>query len=125
MLYIILLCHHLLVRFFHQKEELTKSEDIRRAYNDISEIAVAYSLYKYGERHYLKSFRVEDLYNSNDGTGLFMEYGLDKNVLDKILRTLDSSSSRVLMAELNMGLDNITLRDDLSSVQVISLLTTD
>lgn len=112
-------------KIFHQKEELTKSEDIRRAYNDISEIAVAYSLYKYGERHYLKSFRVEDLYNSNDGTGLFMEYGLDKNVLDKILRTLDSSSSRVLMAELNMGLDNITLRDDLSSVQVISLLTTD
>lgn len=83
-------------------------------------------MYKYGERHYLKSFRIDDiddLYNSNDETGIFIEFGLDKNILDKALRTLDSSTPRVLVAELNMGLDNITLLDDLNSTQIISSLT--
>lgn len=110
-------------KIFQQKEELTKFEDIRNPHNNISDIAVAYSLYKYGERHYLKSFRIDDLYNSNDGTGIFIEFGLDKNILDKALRTLDSSTPRVLVAELNMGLDNITLLDDLNSTQIISSLT--
>lgn len=113
-------------KIFQQKEELTKFEDIRNPHNNISDIAVAYSLYKYGERHYLKSFRIDDiddLYNSNDETGIFIEFGLDKNILDKALRTLDSSTPRVLVAELNMGLDNITLLDDLNSTQIISSLT--
>lgn len=107
---------------FHQKDELTKSEDTRSPYNDISDIAVAYSIYKYGERHYIKSFRIEDLYNGNDGTGIYFEYGVDKDVLEKNLRKLDSFSPKILTAELNMGLDNITLLDNLNSVSILTLL---
>lgn len=107
---------------FHQRDELSKSEEMRNPYNEISEIAVAYSLYKYSERHYIKAFRVEDLYKSNDNSGIYFEYGIDKEIFEKSLRTLDSYTPRVLTAELNMGLDNITLRNDLNPVSVLSLL---
>ncbi len=108
---------------FHQKEQLTKFDDIRKPHNDVSDIAVAYSLYKYGRAHYITSFRVEDLYSSNDGTGVFFEFCLGKSKFEKILRTLDSYSPRILTAELNMGLDNITLHQEWNEIDVLKLLT--
>ena len=44
------------------------------------------------------------------------------HTFEKVLRTLNSTSNRVLVAELNMGLDNITLREDLTSISVIEAL---
>lgn len=108
---------------FHQKKDFSKSDDIRKSYNDISDVAVAYSLYKYGKTHYIKSFRIEDLYNSKDGTGIFFEFGLDKSDFEKVLRTLDTSNPRILTAELNMGLDNITLHDEWSEIDILKSLT--
>ena len=40
----------------------------------------------------------------------------------KKLRALSSANNRVLIAELNMGLDHITLRDDLDPLKVLELL---
>lgn len=104
---------------FHQKEDISKTDDIRKSHDDISDIAVAYSLYKYGKTHYIKSFRIDDLYNSNDGTGIFFEFGLNKADFEKALRTLDTSIPRFLTAELNMGLDNITLHDEWSEISIL------
>lgn len=108
---------------FHQKEEISKTDDIRKSHDDISDAAVAYSLYKYGKAHYIKSFRIDDLYNSNDGTGILFEFGLGKSDFEKVLRTLDSSNPRILTAELNMGLDNITLHDEWSEISILKSLT--
>jgi 3'-phosphoadenosine 5'-phosphosulfate sulfotransferase (PAPS reductase)/FAD synthetase/ferredoxin len=107
---------------FHQKEELSKSDDIRKSHNDISDAAVAYSLYKYGKTHFIKSFRLDDIYNSSDGTGILFEFGIDKVGLEKTLRTLDTLTPRVLTAELNMGLDNITLHDNMDVITVLKQL---
>ena len=46
-------------------------------------------------------------------------FGVPKAVFEKALRTLNSSSNRILVAELNMGLDHITLREDLNSESVL------
>lgn len=37
----------------------------------------------------------------------------------KALKVLNSMNNRVLVAELNMGLDSITLRNDLTAISVL------
>lgn len=52
----------------------------------------------------------------------FFEFGLNKADFEKILRTLDTSIPRILTAELNMGLDNITLHDEWSEISILKSL---
>lgn len=105
-----------------QGEELGKKR-IRNAYDDLSLEALAYSLYLYGERNDRLEFRVSDLYKSEGYKSAALEFGISKNDMLKKLRALSSDSNRVLLAELNMGLDHITLRDDMTSVDVLKALT--
>lgn len=94
----------------------------RSAYNDISIEAVAYSLYKYGKAKDMKMLRVSDLYREDEVIGLYKEFGVERNELLKKLRSLSSDSNRVLVAELNMGLEHITLRDDLTPLTALQTL---
>lgn len=89
---------------------------------DISREAIAYSLYKFAEEKGIRSFRISDLYASDVNTGIYKEFGITKSELEKALRSLNSESNRVLIAELNMGLDHITLREDLSSETILDIL---
>lgn len=105
-----------------QGEEASKVRH-RSSYNDLSLEALAYSLYVYGEKHETKEFRVSDLYNSEGYKCAPLEFGISKSELLKKLRALSSESDRVLIAELNMGLDHITLREDMTSVDVLKMMT--
>ena len=95
----------------------------RLAYNDLSPEAVAYSLYKYGQTKEMKMFRVSDLYRADENYGVYKEFGINKTELLKQLRYLHSEKNGVIVAELNMGLDHITLRDDIDAINAIKLLT--
>jgi len=95
---------------------------IRQQYENLSEIALAYSLYKFSEVTGIRSLRVSDFYSADCEFGPYKTFGLSKSNFEKSLRSLDSFSNRVLTAELNMGLDNITLRDDLNSITVLKAL---
>ena len=105
-----------------QGEEFDKKR-IRQAYEDLSLEALAYSLYLYGEKNEISEFRVADFYNSEERKGVAMEFGIAKTDLIKKLRALSSDTNRVLIAELNMGLDHITLRKDLTPISVLEILT--
>lgn len=94
----------------------------RTPYNDLSPEAVAYSLYKYAQHNDLKMFRVSDLYRSEVSCGPYKEFGINRTELQKKLRYLSSNKNRVLVAELTMGLDHITLRDDLDQLSVLKAL---
>ena len=94
----------------------------RQAYNELSPEAVAYSLYKYAQNKEIRMLRVSDLYRQEETFGVYKEFGISKDDLLKSLRFLSSDSNRVLVAELNMGLDHITLRDDLSAISVLKEL---
>ena len=96
---------------------------LRHSYDDLSVEALAYSLYVYGEKNDTHEFRVSDLYQPNVEYGPYIEFGISKNAIFKKLRYLSTESNRVLIAELNMGLDHITLRQDLNSTSVLELLT--
>lgn len=98
-------------------------EHIQRGnYDDLNEISLAYSLYKYGEAHNIHSLRVSDFYQAGCDGGPFVEFGISKPAFEKVLRTLNSACNRVLIAELNMGLDHISLREDLTSESVLKQL---
>lgn len=108
---------------FEQKVSLSKTEDFRKSHDSISEGGVIYSLYRYAEHHYTKSFRVKDLYESKSFTGLYSEFGTDKNIFEKILRST-SANSDILTADLTMGLDHITLNENYDSLKALKLITT-
>lgn len=95
----------------------------RHFYLDLSREAIAYSLYKYAENQGIKSFRLSDLYNEECKGGPFREFGISKSDLEKALRSLNSETNRVLTAELNMGLDHISLREDLNALSALEILT--
>lgn len=94
----------------------------RLPYNDLSPEAVAYSLYKYAQEKGIKMLRVSDLYRPEEECGLYKEFGISKTELQKKLRFLSSDKNRVLVAELAMGLDHITLRDDLNAITALKTL---
>lgn len=107
---------------FCYSEEIDSKKYIRREYQDVSEIAIAYSLFKYSELTGIHSLRVADFYTEDCQFGPYRVFGLGRSNFEKLLRTLNSNQKRVLIAELNMGLDNISLREDLSSLDVVKML---
>lgn len=108
---------------FNLYEGQEKDFAIRLPYNDLSEEAVAYSLYKYSKVRNTLILRVSDFYQNDSEAGVFVEFGIAKSDLEKKLRALNSLTNRVLVAELNMGLDYITLREDLDALKVLEILT--
>lgn len=95
----------------------------RKEYDDISIEAVAYSIYRFAKEHELSMLRVSDLYSAEEEHGIFKEFRTSKQALFRKLRTISSESNRVLVAELAMGLDHITLREDLTPFTVLKTMT--
>lgn len=104
-------------------QEIEKLTYTKEPYNDLAREAIAYSLYKYAKEQGIKSFRISDLYKDECKTGPYREFGVSKTLLEKALHSLNSDTNRVLTAELNMGLDHITLRDDLNALSALEILT--
>lgn len=104
-------------------QETEKLRYVKNGTNDLSREAIAYSIYKYAETQGIKTLRVSDLYSEECKGGPYREFGIAKSDLEKALRSLNSDINRVLTAELNMGLDYITLRDDLYALSVLEILT--
>jgi len=102
--------------------ETSSKKYVRDIYEDVSETAIAYSLYKYSEFISMKTFRVSDFYDPKCDRGPYREFGIDESLFKKRLRSLSASSSRILLAELNMGLDNITLQENLTPLDILKIL---
>lgn len=98
------------------------SSIVRQPHEDISPITVAYSLYRYAESKKRYSLTVSEFYNEKQTEGLYRQFGLSIERFETILRTLKEEKNRVLNVDLNMGLDNINLRDDLNSMDVLTML---
>lgn len=95
----------------------------RKEYDDISIEAVAYSIYRFAKEHELSMLRVSDLYSAEEEHGIFKEFRTSKQALFRKLRTISSESNRVLVAELAMGLDHITIREDLTPFTMLRTMT--
>jgi 3'-phosphoadenosine 5'-phosphosulfate sulfotransferase (PAPS reductase)/FAD synthetase/ferredoxin len=107
---------------FGQLEPVNKDTFKRLPFENLSSEAVAYSIYKYAKEKSIFSLRVADFYNSDVNGGVAKEFAISKVVLERCLRALNSNTNRVLVAELNMGLDSITLREDLTPLTCLKTL---
>lgn len=105
-----------------QGAQFDKNRLVRNEYTDLSEIAIAYSLYKYGEKNNATSLRVKDFYDEDCENGIVREFCLSKDIFEKGLRTLNSARERVLVAELNMGLNHITLQEGTKPLDIVKKL---
>lgn len=94
----------------------------RFPHNDISLVAVAYSFYRYAERQKRYMLTVSEFYDENQKEGIYRQFGISRETLEKLLLSLQEESNHVLRAELNMGLDNIILREDLTSKDILKLM---
>lgn len=64
-----------------------------------------------------------DLYDPTNKCGTYREFGLDRETLISLLRSINSDMNPVLNATFSMGLDHITLREELTPLEVLKLLT--
>lgn len=103
-------------------KESGKLTVMRNTYNEISLVAVAYSLYLYAESKDRRSLTISEFYAEGQDEGIYREFGLDRSVFERILRTLQEERNHVLNVQLNLGLDNINLRDDISSEDILKMM---
>lgn len=95
---------------------------VREYYEDVTAAGLAYNLYKYAEVRGIRFLRISDFYTESCINGPYKTLGIAKSTFEKELRALNSGTNRVLIAELSMGLDSITLREDLTPLSCIQSL---
>lgn len=105
-----------------QGTKIDKDNIQRQSYEGLSKEALAYSIYKFATLQNIKTMRVSDMYKADDAVSVNKEFCTSEASVKRLLHSLNSDVHRVLIAELNMGLDNITLTDDLSPVSVLKML---
>ena len=105
-----------------QYKMIDKEQFVRQGFDEISPVAMAYSLYKYSQEHKVTMLRASDFYATTATGGIHKEFGTSRGNFEKGLRALNSSEDRILVAELNMGLDSITLRNDLTPLEILKKL---
>lgn len=104
------------------KKEQNKTILTRLPHNGISLVAVAYSLFRYAEHQKRYTLTISEFYEENQTKGIYRQFGINKDTLGRLLLSLQEESNHVLRAELSMGLDNIILRDDLKSIDIIKMM---
>ena len=90
--------------------------------SNLSNIGLAYSIYRFAEQIGTKSLRVSDFYGEEANASSVQVFGLSKASFEKGLRSLNSEKNRILIAELSMGLQHITLRDDIDSANIVQIM---
>ena len=90
--------------------------------NDIALVTVAYSLYRYAESKDRYSLTVSEFYNENQAEGIYRQFGIDRQTFEKCLRSLQEERNHILNVQLNLGLDNINLREDLKSTDILKMM---
>lgn len=103
---------------------INKTQIQKKGFDTIEREALAYSLFKYAETKGVRALRLADLFATDNDKGAYREFGIVRTTFEQLLRSLNSDEKRVLVAELNMGLDSITLKEGLTPLTCLQQLTT-
>ncbi len=87
----------------------------------IHPLVVAYSLYKAAEHIERRDFTVSELYSKEFKGGPYKLFGISRDKLERVLRGLQEDKEQILRVDLVADLDNIYLRDDLSSLDIVKI----
>lgn len=108
------------------KETITLNSIVRGNWNNPDPVVILYSLYKFAEAcgdYY--QFTLTRLLNHNidsDGISPTQIFGLDRDSMVQLLNGLTVNYPDFISASFTLNLDNITLRSDKSSRDVLELL---
>ena len=89
--------------------------------DNLHPLAVAYSLYKAAEHLGRRDFTVSELYSKEFQGGPYKLFGISRDRLERILRGLQEDKEHILRVDLFADLDNIYLREDLSSLDILRI----
>lgn len=96
---------------------------VQRYENDeVSPIAVAYSLYRYAKSKNRHALTVDEFYKNKQDEGPYRLFLMSKERLENTLRYLQENKSGIIKVDLTKGLDNINLREDLDYIDILKLL---
>lgn len=90
--------------------------------NDIHSVAVAYSLYKLAEDKKRYDFTVSDFYEDSCEGGPYKLFGISREKLEDILRYLQEEKNQTVRVDLAADLDNVFLREDITSMDILKIL---
>ena len=82
---------------------------------------IAYALYKASEYYDRTDFTVSEIYKKKFVGDPYKLFGISNKELERILRGLQEDKEQILRVDLTADLDNIYLRDDLSSEEIIKI----
>ncbi|MFN4201198.1 phosphoadenosine phosphosulfate reductase family protein [Fervidobacterium gondwanense] len=93
----------------------------KKPFEEPHPFAVAYSLYKAAEYLGYRDLTVSEVYDSRFDGGPYKLFGIPRSKLERVLRRLQEDPERILKIDLVSDLDNIFLRDDLDSLQILRI----
>jgi phosphoadenosine phosphosulfate reductase len=85
-------------------------------------MTIAYSLYRFAEDKKRYDFTVSDFYEDNCEGGPYKLFGISREKLEDVLRYLQGEKNETVRVDLTGGLDNIFLREDIMSIDILKIL---
>lgn len=107
------------------KENITLNSLIRTSWNNPDPLVILYSLYRFaeacGDYHQFTLTRLLNHEIDSDGVSPTEIFGLERDQMEKILNGLSINYPEYINASFTLDLDNITLRKDKTSKDVLEL----
>jgi len=94
----------------------------KKGTNEINNISLLYSLYRYAEKTNRYSFTVSELYLDNINGGPYKVYGISKSSFENKLRGLQATSKGLIDIAIVADLDTINLNKDFSAFDALKIL---
>jgi len=89
--------------------------------DEIHPMAIAYSLYKFAEDKRRYDLTVAEFYKQDCEGGPYKLFGISKFAFENNLRTLQEEKNQIVRVDLAADLDNIFLREDITSLDILEM----
>jgi phosphoadenosine phosphosulfate reductase len=89
--------------------------------DNIQPIVIAYSLYRFAEDKKRYDFIVSEFFEQNCDGGPFILFGLSREKFEDSLRFLQEDRNQILRIDLTADLENIFLREEISSMDILKM----
>ena len=94
----------------------------KRGLDEIHPMMIAYSLYCYAEQQQRYDLIVSEFYEEQCQKGHYKLFGISKEVFENTLRFLQEERNQVVRVDLQADLENIFLRDDIKSTDILTMI---
>lgn len=88
----------------------------------IHPLAIVYSLYKLAEYQKRYDFTVSELYEDSCEESPYKLFGISVEVFENVLRSLQEDKEQLVRVELKADLDNVFLREDITSKDILQIV---